>query len=147
MEEITLSPSELAERGGRYTPVRKVPPDLLLGELRECLGLHGQNWTGPFDRSYQYEFFIVTGRTEVSLIVEISAVVPIAWVGFGYMESADYRTIRAQDEPEDPAHLIFQESAGALLRSRGFKCVSRGFLSQRVGDRTHRQWLIHDPED
>ena len=137
---------ELARRGGDYKPQRKTPT-LFLHELHEALRLEYQNWSGPFDRGYQYEFFIEKGSHEVSLIVEISAVVPVAVVCFGYEDNEDIRTIRCSDEPERPAHRRFKEIVVAYLRNQGYQTLPLDALDARYDRKTLKELLIYDCED
>ena len=126
---------------------RKEPPDLFLRELRELLSLHGQNWTGPYDRGYQYEFFIATGRREVSLIVEISAIVAVAAVVYGYQDNGKVESIRCSDDPENVDHREYKEVAASFLREHGYEILPIDTWDARHGDKTLKELLIYDCED
>lgn len=142
-----LSREALAELGRQYVVVRKSPEALFRAELRSLLDLHGQDWTGPFDRSYQYEFFVEQGEDEVSLNVEISAVAPIAFIGFCYSKGNDLATIKHREMGLNPEQDQLRARVAHFLQQHGYSLVSREFLAQVVAGKTMREWLIHDPED
>lgn len=141
--------SQYVKAGRSHRPVRLDSDSKFLTELIELVGLHGQNWTSRFGRSYQYEFYIKEKNPEIGLLVEISAIVPIAFVYYGHRVYETYGGFEdyCSDIPKDPVYGHYREKVVQFLVEKGYKILPHEARSRKYDDKTLCELLIYDPED
>jgi len=140
---------QYAEVGRKHIPVRLGSDTKFLTELIGLLGLHGQNWTSRFGRAFQYEFYIQEKDPEISLLVEISAIVGVAFVYYGYRVHHPDGSFEdhCSDTPGDSGHSDYRKRAVRFLVDRGYEVLPHEARSYRFGDKSLCELLIYDPED
>ena len=133
----------------RHVPDRLDPPALYLKEFQSLITAPVQDWTDPFGRGFQYEFILKQEPAEVSLIIELSAVAPIAAV---YLCR---RTVRPDGSQSDECGDTLEGvSAGdrlkrvsTFLEDHHYDILPYRELNViRNGKSTYR-WLFNDPKE
>ena len=123
--------------------------DKYLDELRELVPVPVQIWTYSWGRGWQYEFELVNANPSHSLLVEISNVVPVAFVYFA--ERWTHEDGEIVDQCGDCAFIAGQEGLRIAIVDRlkeiGFAIIPyEEHDVVRRGKETH-YWLICDPEE
>jgi hypothetical protein len=141
--DIVLSEAERYQSHRLETLTRYLP------ELRAVIDRPVQNWTDPYGRGYQYEFELSGPAPAVSLIVEVSAIAPLA---AAYYARRTTRTDGSYyDECSDSSFTAedakLRERVRDTLESLGVTLVPYEELNVvRRGKPTFR-WLFHDSEE
>lgn len=140
----------ILDKAQQHEVRRLDPPERYLPELMAVVAdVPVQIWTDPFGRGYQYEFELAGPEPEISLLVELSAVVELAAVYFarrtrrgdgGYRDECGDSAFRAEDSG-------LRDRVLETVRGLGFTLVPYAELDAiRRGKPTYC-WLFSDSEE
>lgn len=142
---------DIVAAASEYQPVKLAQTDKHLDALFGAISSLGcQNWTYPFGRAYQYEFFLARGDVEDSIIVELSVAARVAAVYYARRRKGrggEFSDV-CSDEPPCPEYGDIRQTLLSLVAGLGYDTVipysELGVVRQ--GKETYK-WLFSNPDD